>query len=238
MKAGHLLLILLGMSSPLLGFDSDSFSMGGGNSLKITFVGHGTLMLQTENTVIHIDPVGREADYATMPKGDIILVTHEHSDHLDVDAIREVSKSGTVVVANPASAVEIAGSRAMRNGETGEEKGITIQAVPAYNTTPGRVKYHPRGRDNGYVLSVGDLRIYVAGDSENIPEMGALKDIDIAFLPVNQPYTMTPEQAAAAAKSFRPKVLYPYHLGETDPELLKKLLAGEPDIEVRIRSMQ
>jgi len=129
----------------------------------------------------------------------------------------------------------------MRNGGSAPFQEIRIEAVAAYNLvhmrSPG-VPYHPRGAGNGYVIRFADRRVYVAGDTENTPEMKALRDIDAAFLPVNLPYTMTPEMAADAARAFRPKILYPYHYGETDLRRLTERLRGEQGIEVRIRKMQ
>ncbi len=115
---------------------------------------------------------------------------------------------------------------------------LTLEAVPAYNTTAGREMYHPKHRDNGYILTLGGTRIYVAGDTEDIPEMAALGDIDIAFIPVNQPYTMTIDQAVNAARMIKPAILYPYHYGETDVTQLKKRLVSDKAIDVRIRQLQ
>jgi len=219
------------------GFEADSFPVQGG-SLRITFIGHATLMLEVKGFIVHVDPVGRYADYAALPKGDLVLVTHEHSDHLDTAAVDKIRKKGTVIIANPSSARSLPGAVALKNGDSRQVQGITVFAVPAYNTTPERVKFHPPGRDNGYILELGDKRVYIAGDSEDTPEMKKLERIDIAFLPMNLPYTMTPEQVAAAARAFRPKVLYPYHYGDTDASRLLTLLAGEKGIEVRIRKLQ
>ena len=209
--------------------------------LKITFVGHGTLMFTFADTVIHVDPTSREADYAEMPKADVILVTHEHGDHLDPAAIAAVREEATAIVLTEKCAETVKGGIVMKNGDTQTVNGIKVEAVPAYNIvherSPG-VPFHPKGVGNGYVITFGDKRVYVAGDTENIPEMKALKNIDIAFLPMNLPYTMTPEMVADAAKAFRPKILYPYHTGKTDTAELVKLLAAEEDIEVRIREMQ
>jgi L-ascorbate metabolism protein UlaG (beta-lactamase superfamily) len=112
---------------------------------------------------------------------------------------------------------------------------VIVEAVPAYNTTPGREKFHPKGNGNGYVLTLDGFRVYIAGDTEDIPEMTALKDIDLAFLPVNQPYTMTPDQCVRAAQAFSPKVLIPYHFGETD---LSSLPGRLPGMKVLLRQMQ
>ena len=221
-------------------FPEDSIQTAAGD-LKIAFVGHGTLMLRWGQKVIHIDPVSREADYSTMPKGDVILVTHAHGDHLDAAAIEQVRKDDTIIIFTEKCAGAVKGGTVLRNGEKTEAAGIPVEAVPAYNIVhkrPSGEPFHPRGQGNGYVLTFGDTRLYVAGDTENIPEMKALADIDVGFLPMNLPYTMTPAMVADAAKAFRPKILYPYHYGETDTADLVRLLADEADIEVRIRPMK
>ena len=208
--------------------------------LTISFIGHGTLMFTFGESVIHIDPVGREADYTTLPDADLILITHEHGDHLDPDAVSEISKDGTVIVAAASCEGSLEGARVMRNGEATTVAGFSVEAVPAYNIVNLRsegMPYHPKGVGNGYVITFGNTRVYVAGDTEDTPEMRALLNIDVAFLPMNLPYTMTPEMVADAAKAFRPRILYPYHFGETDTDELVALLAGEEGIEVRIREM-
>jgi len=239
MKTGTFILFLLAASS--LGAEApkqaDLFPLKSG-SLRITFIGHGTLMLDWNGWIIHVDPVGQYADYRAQPKADLVLITHEHSDHLDPRVVAQISKQGTVIVANEAAARKLKGARALGNGEQLKVHGLAIEAVPAYNTTPGRTQYHPKGRDNGYVLDFADLRVYIAGDTEDIPEMSGLTGIDVAFLPMNQPYTMTPEQAAAAALSFRPRILYPYHYGDTDPQKLVEALKDSPAIEVRVRDLR
>lgn len=220
-------------------FESDNLTTRSGQKLQIVFIKHASLMMEFGGHVIYVDPISGYADYSKMPKADIILITHEHHDHLDLKAIAEIEKAGTIIVANPASAKILGKGKVMANGDVMQPAAwIGLEAVPAYNTTEGRDKYHPKGRDNGYVVTLGDTRIYIAGDTENIPEMADLKNIDIAFLPVNQPYTMTVEQAAAAARTIIPKILYPYHYGETEIGSLVRLLKSEPQIEVRIRQMQ
>jgi L-ascorbate metabolism protein UlaG (beta-lactamase superfamily) len=209
--------------------------------LKITFVGHATLMFAFGGMVVHVDPVSREADYSTMPKADVILVTHEHGDHLDPKAIEQIRKEGTVILLTEKCAPSAPGATVMKNGDVKEVKGLTVKAVPAYNVMhkrPTGEPFHPRGEGNGYVITFGDKRVYVAGDTENIPEMKELAGVDIAFIPMNLPYTMTPEMAADAARMIRPKMLYPYHFGQTDTSELAKLLADEKEIEVRIRKME
>ncbi len=222
------------------GFEEDTFQTSAGD-LKITFVGHGTLMFTFGGKVIHIDPVSRYADYDNMPKADLILITHEHGDHLDAGAIKAISTEGTKLVYTQICADRIEGGMVMANGDVTTVEGLRIEAIPAYNIVHERsegVPFHPKGNGNGYLITFGDKRVYVAGDSENTPEMKALRDIDIAFLPMNLPYTMTPEMVADAAKAFRPKILYPYHFGNTDTSELIRLLEGEDWIEVRIRDLR
>ena len=212
-----------------------------GGELKITFVGHGTLMFTFGGKILHVDPVSREADYATMPKADIILITHEHGDHLDPGAVAAVHKEGTTIVLTEKCAAALPGGIVMKNGDVRTIGGLQVEAVPAYNIVhkrPSGEPFHPRGVGNGYVITFGDKRVYVAGDTENVPEMKKLKGIDVAFLPMNLPYTMTPEMVADAARAFRPKILYPYHFGKTDTSQLVRLLAAEKSIEVRVRKME
>ena len=222
------------------GFEQDIIKTSAGN-LKITFIGHGTLMFAFKGKVIHVDPVSREADYTDMPKADLILVTHEHGDHLDTKVIKTLQKEGTKLVLTKACAERVAGGIVMQNGDVLIIQGLKIEAVPAYNIVHKRsngTPYHPEGRGNGYVITFGNKRVYVAGDTENTPEMKRLKNIDIAFLPMNVPYTMTPEMVADAARAFKPKILYPYHYGQTDPQKLVNLLKRSKSIEVRIRKMR
>ncbi|MBN2781403.1 MAG: MBL fold metallo-hydrolase, partial [Candidatus Marinimicrobia bacterium] len=216
--------------------EMDTF-IDGNDTLNIHFYGHGSLMLDYNGLRIYVDPVGRYADYASLPPADIILITHEHGDHLDPSAVREIADAGTRIVSNAKSAQKLEAAKILKNGASCDISGLTLEAVPAYNTTKGRKAFHPKGNGNGYVLTLGNKRVYIAGDTEDIPELKKLKAIDIAFLPVNQPYTMTPEQAARAARIIRPAVLYPYHYGTTDVSLLKDMLKSESGIEVRIRKL-
>lgn len=223
-----------------LGFEQDIIQTSAG-ALKITFIGHATLMFNFKGRVIHVDPVSREADYTNMPKADLILVTHEHGDHFDTKVINMLRKEGTQIVFTEACAERVAGGIIMQNGDVRTVQGLKIEAVPAYNIVHKRssgVPFHPKGRGNGYVVTFGDKIVYLAGDTENTPEMKRLKNIDIAFLPMNVPYTMTPEMVADAAKAFKPKILYPYHYGKTDPQRLVNLMKDSKDIEVRIRKLR
>ena len=221
-------------------FEEDIFDTSQGQ-LKITFIGHGTLMFTFGEKIIHVDPVGQYADYSQLPKADIILITHEHGDHLDPQAIAALRTDNTDIILTEKCTEKVDGGIIMTNGETKTVQGLKIEAVPAYNIVHMRQSgepFHPKGEGNGYVITFGDKRFYVAGDTENTPEMKELEEIDIAFLPMNLPYTMTPEMVADAAKAFRPNILYPYHYGNTDTSELVELLKDEKDIEVRIRDMK
>jgi len=228
-------------------YETDVIPTAAGD-LTITFLGHASLLFSFDGTIIAIDPYSKVADYTTLPKADIILVTHEHGDHLDLGAIQALRTDRTVVAANPAAAEKIPGAVVLKNGDRmvfpgarRNSPGIPVVAVPAYNIvherSPG-VPFHPKGRGNGYVLTFGDKRVYVAGDTENIQEMKALAGVDVAFLPMNLPYTMTPEIVADAARMLRPKILYPYHFGDTDTSRIVQLLRDQKETEVRIRQMQ
>jgi L-ascorbate metabolism protein UlaG (beta-lactamase superfamily) len=222
------------------GFESDVVQTSKGD-LKIGFLGHGSVMFQYQGRVIQVDPYGKVADYSKLPKADLILITHEHGDHLDPAALQSARGEATKLIATETVAKQLSGAIVMHNGDTEAIDGLPIEAVAAYNIVHQRDNgqaYHPKGVGNGYVLTFGDTRVYVAGDTENTPEMKALKNISIAFLPMNLPYTMTPEMVADAARALRPKILYPYHFSGTDPSRLTTLLGGESGIEVRIRRME
>jgi L-ascorbate metabolism protein UlaG (beta-lactamase superfamily) len=220
-------------------FEKDVLQTSAGD-LEITFLGHGSLMLAFDGKIIHVDPFGRVADYAQLPKADLVLITHEHGDHMDLGALAHIRTGQTEVVLTETCAEQVEGGIVMRNGDTRTVKGVAIEAVPAYNIVhkrPNGQPFHPEGVGNGYILTFGDKRVYVAGDSENTPEMKALRDIDCAFLPMNLPYTMTPEMVADVAKAMQPKILYPYHYGDTDTSKLVELLKEQPGIEVRVRKL-
>lgn len=220
-------------------FQTDEFKTKSGKTVTITAIKHASMRIQYDGLEIQVDPVVKlepQTNYSAFPKADVILITHEHFDHFDPAAIAALKKNGTQVIVNPAVQKKLGSGTALKNGESLTiAKGIQIEAVPAYNTSPGRTQFHPKGRDNGYVLTIDGLRIYIAGDTEDIPEMAALKDIDVAFLPCNQPYTMTPEQVAKAAKTIQPKTLFPYHYSETPVKRVADLLKGT-SIDVRIRN--
>lgn len=220
-------------------FESDLIYTSAGD-LKITFLGHGSLLFNFEGKNIYVDPFSRVADYSQLPKADLILLTHEHPDHLDPQALASVRTEKTDLILTAACDRQIEGGMVLQNGDVHTADGILVEAVPAYNLLHKRENgqpFHPKGVGNGYVLTLGDQRVYVAGDTENTPEMKRLRNIDIAFLPMNLPYTMTPEMVADAAQAFRPKILYPYHFGDTDTSKIEELLAEARGIEVRIREM-
>ncbi|HZK40360.1 MAG TPA: MBL fold metallo-hydrolase [Atribacterota bacterium] len=220
-------------------FETDNITTSGGD-LKITFIGHASLIFSFNGKVIHVDPDGELADYSTLPKADIVLITHEHSDHFDLSAIKILRTNQTKLILTETCARKISGGMVMKNGDVQIIEGIKFEAIPAHNIIHKRDNgqlFHPKGPGNGYILTFGDKRVYVAGDTENIPEIKTLQGIDVAFLPMNLPYTMTPEMVADAVKSFRPKILYPYHYVDTDTSKLLELLKDEQEIEVRIRKM-
>jgi L-ascorbate metabolism protein UlaG (beta-lactamase superfamily) len=219
--------------------ETDTINTSAGN-LKITFIGHASLMFSFGGKIIHIDPFSRRADYSKMPKADIILITHGHPDHLDLKALNLIRSEKSLLVLNENSAGVVKGGIIMNNGDVKTVNGLKIEAVAAYNIVNMRADgtpFHPKGLGNGYVITFGNKRVYVAGDTENIPEMKKLEGIDIAFLPMNLPYTMTPEMAAEAARAFKPKILYPYHYRSTDTSKIVDLLKDTNEIEVRIRKM-
>jgi L-ascorbate metabolism protein UlaG (beta-lactamase superfamily)/rhodanese-related sulfurtransferase len=217
----------------------DAFVTPGGKVVKLYALVHASIRMEYAGRTIVVDPVtrlgNRSIDYSTMPKASHILVTHEHPDHFDKKALDMLSDLKTQLVMNKRCVEMYGAGKAMVNGEKMQiADDITVEAVPAYNTTEGHLQFHPKGRDNGYILTLDGLRIYIAGDTEDIPEMGSIKDIDIAFLPCNQPYTMTKEQLVRAACAVKPKVLFPYHYGQTDVSSVSAQLQAER-IDVRIR---
>ena len=220
-------------------YEADEFTTQSGKTVKIHALMHSSIRIEYNGREIEIDPCSklskRTVDYTALPKADIILVTHEHYDHYDSATIALLSKENTQLIMNRRCAELYGSGTVMVNGDRLQlAEDISVEAVPAYNTTEGREKFHPKGRDNGYILTLDGLRIYLAGDTEDIPEMSGIKDIDVAFLPCNQPYTMTPEQLVRAARIVKPRVLFPYHYGQTNVSGIPTQLQGE-GIDVRIR---
>ena len=205
-----------------------------GGDILITPITHASVQIEHAGKVIHVDPVGA-ANYAQAPAGDLVLITHIHGDHLDPAAIAKVRKPGAPVVAPEEAAAKIEGVTVMGNGETRTVAGVPIEAIAAYNLTRGPSAgqfFHPKGRGNGYVLTLGGKRIYLSGDTECTPEMKALTNIDAAFISMNLPYTMPTSEAAECAKAFKPRIVYPYHYRGQNLDELVAALKGQP-IEVR-----
>ena len=205
--------------------------------LTIIPINHSAIRFSFKDKQYYVDPAGK-ADWEKMPKADVIFITHEHGDHLSANVIGQIRKDGTLIYANASSVKKAGFGSVIEVGQRKQVLDIVVAAVAAYNVNPERLRYHPRERkDNGYVLAFGDKNVYVGGDTEGTPEMKALTDIDVAFLPINLPYTMPPKEAADAARAFKPRILYPYHQGRSDPKEVKELLADEKAIEVRVLSL-
>ena len=220
-------------------YEVDSFTTQSGKTVKIHTLVHSSMRIEYDGKEIEIDPVSKlgekTIDYNAMPKADYIFITHEHFDHLDTAAINTLTGDKTQLITTQSCANILGYGTVMANCDILQlADDFTIEAVPAYNTSEGHQNFHPKGRDNGFILTLDGLRIYIAADTENIPEMADLKDIDIAFLPCNQPYTMTVEQLLNAARMVKPKVLFPYHYGQTDVSGIPSVLEAD-GIEVRIR---
>lgn len=221
-------------------YPTDTLTAPDGSEVKFTFFKHAALCIEAGGRRIYVDPVSQYAEYARLPKADIVLITHSHYDHLDRAAIDDVTTRDSMIVCDRTSAETFDGECiTMTPGSTAQPlEGITIEAVAAYNTTEGHTDFHPQAREDcGYVVTLGGgLRVYIAGDTEPTPEMLALRDIDAALLPVNQPYTMTVDQAVGAVRTIRPRVFYPYHYGEveqkTDIGRLKSELQDVTDVRV------
>ena len=220
-------------------YEVDEFKTRNGHTVRFHALVHASIRIEYDGHEIQVDPVSklgdRLVDYGAMPKADYLLVTHEHGDHFDPLAIKTLCGPATRFITNRRCADRFGAGEAMANGDVLQlADDIRLEAVPAYNTTESHLQFHPKGRDNGYILSLDGLRIYIAGDTEDIPEMQTLCDIDIAFLPCNQPYTMTTQQLVKAARMVKPRVLFPYHYGQTDVTGIPAQLRAD-GIEVRIR---
>lgn len=221
------------------GKEVDVFTTKSGKSIAFHALMHASIRIVYDNKEIEIDPVSRlgnrTTDYSALPKADYIFVTHEHPDHFDQHAIHLLTSDTTLLITNKRCADMLGYGRVMANGDKiAQADNFTVEAVPAYNVTEGRTQFHPKGRDNGFIIDIDGLRIYIAGDTEDIEEMAGFGRIDIAFLPCNQPYTMTPDQLVRAARAIKPSVLFPYHYGQTDLTQLSALLKDD-NIDLRIR---
>lgn len=220
-------------------FSKDTLQTNDG-PLIITFVGHASLIFEWKNEVIHIDPSSREANYYQLPKATKVFVTHHHGDHCDPASLKAITVDKTKTFISSIAHEKWNQGMVLRPDQTVTIDEITIETLPAYNLVHKRDNgqpYHVKGECNSYVLNFGGLRIFIGGDTENTPEMKALRDIDIAFLPMNLPYTMTPEMVADAAKTFKPKLLYVYHYGKSDLDAIRRLMADEKEVDLQIRRM-
>lgn len=235
-----LIIIFASLSAAQNQFESDTIKTSSGD-IKMTFIGHASLLFTFNNMIIHIDPVNRYADYSKMPKADLILVTHHHGDHFDQKAIEQIMKPNSYLIFTETCAKRINTGIVIKNVDVKEIKGLKVKTVPAYNIVHKRDNgelFHPKGVGNGYMIIFGGKKVYVAGDTENIPEMQNLSGIYCAFLPMNIPYTMTPKMISEAVRMFNPQILYPYHYGNTNVNELIKLLKEKKDCEIRIMKMQ
>jgi L-ascorbate metabolism protein UlaG (beta-lactamase superfamily) len=212
--------------------------------LVIHPVEHASFVMTWRGAVVIVDPVGDAARYTGHGEPDLVLLTHVHGDHTSPETLAALVTEATLIIAPASVAAELGDGLSGRvailaHGETAEASGVTVEALPAYNLTEDRLAFHPRDRkDNSYVVSLADTRLFISGDSEDVPEMRALEDIDAAFVCMNLPYTMTVERAADAVLAFAPKIVYPYHYrgkgGLSDLETFTALVAKNPAIEVRI----
>jgi len=226
------------IQSTRAGYDMDIISTKDGKDLSITFIKHGSLLFTYDNKNIYLDPVLEYADYTQLPKADLVLITHEHYDHFDTKVFEVIENETTQFIENRRVKEMFCKGRMLLNGDKITLwNTVHIEATPAYNLSEERQQFHPHnGRDNGYILTFGGTNVYISGDTENIPEMKNLKDIDIAFLAMNQPYTMTVEQAVIAANDIKPKVVYPYHYSDTPLQEYADAMKNT-GIEVRIRKL-
>lgn len=195
---------------------SGDMFMSSAGEMSVHPISHASFVMKTPQGVLYVDPVGDPVMYADHPDADLILVTHEHGDHFNAETLGALLKTDTALITNPAVQAKMTGDMqaraiALANGQMHQWDGLNINAIPAYNMTAERANFHPQGRDNGYVLDFGGFRTYVSGDTEDIPEMRALENIDLAFVCMNLPFTMSAEAAASAVSEFRPTYVYPYH---------------------------
>lgn len=213
------------------------------NNLEIIPIVHASLVMRWSDTVFYVDPTGGEGAYEGQPRPDIVLLTDIHGDHLELPTLSAILGEADLVVPE-AVRKELPEDLAARatvlgNGEAIEVRGFQIEATPMYNIPERPDTLHPKGRGNGYVIERDGTRVYIAGDTSATPEMRALRDIDVAFLPMNLPYTMGIEEAAEAVAAFKPRTVYPYHYrsrdGLADVQGFKELVAGtDPDITVEL----
>ena len=225
---------------PAQAIPGDAIATSQGN-LIVHPINHATFVMHWGGKMLYVDPVGGAASFEGLPRPIVIFITDIHGDHLNVDTLKAVVQPDTVIVAPQAvrdmlPAELQAQTQVLANGATTTVEGIGVEAIPMYNLTADRLQYHTKGRGNGYVLTMGGKRIYIAGDTEDIPEMRQLRDIDVAFIPMNLPFTMTVAQAADAVREFKPKIVYPYHFRGSDMDEFTRLVGTDAGVEVRVRS--
>ena len=214
-------------------------AMTSSGDLVLKPIDHATFVMGWNGQAIYVDPVGGGDRFAGLPAPDLILVTDIHGDHMNAETLAAIVTPGTTIVAPAAVADQLPASLmgqtiALANGETAMFDGVGVEGIPMYNLTEDRLRFHDKGRGNGYVVSMGGARVYIAGDTEDVPEMRSLRNIDVAFVPMNLPYTMTEEQAASGVNAFGPDIVYPYHFQGSDVEKFKMLVEAGGDTEVRL----
>ncbi len=232
---------LLPYAANAAGHASDMFTTGAGD-IKVHPVSHASFVMETPIGTIYVDPVGEASAYADFPAADLVLVTHEHGDHFNLETLAAVTGDSTKIITNPAVYGKLADdlkakASQIANGETTTYESLSVDAIPAYNTTEERLNFHPKGRDNGYVLGFEGFRVYISGDTEDIPEMRALENIDLAFVCMNLPFTMDVAAAASAVAEFKPKYVYPYHYrgrdnGTQDPAEFATLVGEAAEVKM------
>lgn len=237
MLASLLSVMIFSASFGQIPFEKDIIPTDDGD-ITMYFIGHASLLFEWKDEVIYLDPSSREADFYKLPKATKVLVTHHHGDHCDPAALKAVSTEDTKTFMSALAHEKWSQGMVLYPDQSITIDGIGIEVLPAYNLVHKRDSgqpYHVKGECNSYIITIAGKRIFIGGDTENTPEMKAMKHIDIAFLPMNLPYTMTPQMVADGAKGFKPAILYPYHYGDTNLEEIQKLMNDESEVELRIR---